>query len=312
MHVITMRSNPGRKRGAGKLLLHRRNGRTALLFLLPWLVSLVVFWHGPIIATIALSLTKYRLIGGGGFIGFANYQKIFHDSFFWIGLRNTGIFILMYVPGMFVMSLFTAYLINLDLRMKGLWRSILYVPAVIPVIAVLVLGKFVFYPEGLVNTFLRLFGIGGPSWLGSFQLIKVAAVILMLWRCGEGMIVYLAALKGVPRQYYEVADIDGLGKSGQFFKITLPLISPTIFFRVIVDTIFGLMVFIPGLVLPAGNVAGGPGDSSRFYALYLYEKAFQRFNMGEASALATVLIIVSFALTYLIIKGSERFVHYEA
>ena len=125
------------------------------------------------------------------------------------------------------------------------------------------------------------------------------------------MVVYLAALRGVPSMYDEVADIDGLSKPKQFLKITLPLISPTIFFRVIVDTILGLMVFIPGLVLPAGNVPGGPGMSSRFYALHLYEKAFQRFNLGEAASLATVLIFVSFALTVVIMRGSKRFVHYE-
>lgn len=290
---------------------NRSRTRSAYIFLSPWFFSLVVFWYGPIIYTIVLSFMRYRFIGGGSFVGFGNYIKIFQDEFFWIGLTNTVSYISMYVPGMFVMSLFTAYLISMNVKFKSLWRSLLYVPSVIPVIAVLVLGKFIFFPQGLVNMALGLFGIQGPLWLSNPMLIRPAAVLIMLWRCGEGMVVYLAALQGVPSMYYEVADIDGLSKPKQFFRITLPLISPTIFFRVIVDTIVGLMVFIPGLVLPAGNVPGGPGTSSRFYALHLYEKAFQRFNLGEAAALATVLILISFALTVIIMRGSKRFVYYE-
>jgi multiple sugar transport system permease protein len=133
----------------------------------------------------------------------------------------------------------------------------------------------------------------------------------MIWQCGTAMVIYLGALKAVPGHYYEAAEIDGLNRLGQFMKITIPLISPTIFFRAIMDLIFGLMIFIPGLVLPEGNVPGGPGNASRFYALHLYEKAFQRFNLGEASTLATILIIISFLITFLIMKTSERFVHYE-
>lgn len=290
---------------------NRSRTRSAFVFLLPWLFSLLVFWHGPIIYTVVLSLMRYRFIGGGSFVGLENYEKIFQDELFWIGLKNTTLYIVLYVPGMFVMSLFTAYLISMNVKLKALWRSLLYVPSVIPVLAVLVLGKFVFFPEGLVNMVLGVFGMKGPLWLSDPRLIRPAAVLIMLWRCGEGMVVYLAALRGVPSMYYEVADIDGLSKAKQFIKITLPLISPTIFFRVIVDTILGLMVFIPGLVLPAGNVPGGPGTASRFYALHLYEKAFQRFNLGEAAALATVLIVISFALTLVIMRGSKRFVYYE-
>jgi len=291
--------------------MKKRTWLISLYFLAPWFLSLIVFWYGPIIYTILLSFTKYKLIGRASFIGFTNYVKIFKDSFFWLGLKNTFYFILLFVPANFVVGLFIAYLLNLNVRIKGLCRTIIYIPAVLPVIGVLILGKFVFFPNGLANTFLALFGIKGPLWIADPKLIIPASVMIMVWQCGTAMIVYLGALQGVPVQYYEAAEIDGLNKSKQFFVITIPLISPTIFFRMIIDLIFGLMIFIPGLVLPEGNVPGGPGNASRFYALHLYEKAFQRFNIGEASALATILILLSFMITVLIIKMSERYVYYE-
>jgi multiple sugar transport system permease protein len=289
----------------------KTKARTIFLFLLPWIISLIVFWYGPIIFTIALSFTKYKLIGGGTFIGFENYVKIFQDRLFWIGLRNTGVFILLYVPANFVMGLFTAYLLNLNIRMKAIWRALIYLPAVMPIMAVLVLGKFIFYPNGLINTVIEFFGSQGPLWLAISSLIIPAAVILMVWQCGTGMIVYLGALQAVPKQYYEAADIDGVSRPLQFFLITIPLISPTVLFRMIIDLIFGLMIFVPALILPEGNVPGGPGTASRFYTLHIYEKAFQRFAMGEASALATVLIIISFVLTFLVMRLSTKHIHYE-
>ena len=284
---------------------------TVVLFLLPWLLSLIVLWYGPIIYTVVMSFMKYKLIGGGKFIGFKNYTKVFHDRFFWLGLRNTFTFIALYLPLNLVAGLFTAYLVNMDIKVKGFWRALIYLPAVLPAIAVLVLGKFIFYPNGLINNFLSIFGIEGPLWLANPRLIIPASVLLMVWQCGTAMVIYLGALQGVPNVYYEASAIDGLGKTGQFFRITLPLISPTIFFRAIIDLIFGLMIFIPALVLPEGNVPGGPANASRFYALHLYEKAFQRFNLGEASCLATVLILISFVITFFIIRFSERFIHYE-
>lgn len=291
--------------------LKKTHTTTILLFLAPWLISLIVLWYGPILYTIVLSFMKYKLIGGGKFVGLKNYIKVFNDKFFWLGLRNTFSFIALYLPLNLIAGLFTAYLVNMDIKGKAVWRAVIYLPAVLPAIAVLVLGKFIFYPNGLVNTFLEGIGMEGPLWLANPRLIIPASVLLMVWQCGTAMVIYLGALQGVPEMYYEAADIDGCSKFGQFFRITLPLISPTIFFRVIVDLIFGLMIFIPALVLPEGNVPGGPANASRFYALHLYEKAFQRFNLGEASCLATILIVISFIITFIMLRTSERYVHYE-
>jgi multiple sugar transport system permease protein len=289
----------------------KQNRLTVLLFLSPWLLSLVVLWYGPIFYTVVLSFMRYKLVGGGRFIGLDNYIKVFHDRFFWLGLKNTFTFIGFYLPLNLIAGLLTAYLVNLKLKGTALWRTIIYIPAVLPSIAVLVLGKFIFYPNGLLNSALGLLGIKGPLWLASPKWIIPASVLLTVWQCGTAMVVYLGALRSVPDMYYEAASIDGLGKTGQFFHITLPLISPTIFFRVITDLIFGLMIFTPALVLPEGNVPGGPANASRFYALHLYEKAFQRFVIGEASCLATILILMSFVITLAIIRLSERYVYYE-
>ncbi|WP_455383411.1 carbohydrate ABC transporter permease [Salinispira pacifica] len=291
--------------------IRRFKPATVLLFLAPWLLSLVVLWYGPIVYTLALSFMNYKLIGGGSFSGFDNYVRTLKDPLFWIGLKNTFLFILLYVPLNFLGGIITAYLMNIDVKLKSVWRVIMYVPAILPVIAVLVLGKFIFYPNGLMNTVLGAIGISGPLWLANPNLIIPASVLLMVWQCGTAMIVYLGALQSVPAHFYEAADIDGVGKLRQFFAITIPLISPTIFFRMITDLIFGLMIFIPGLVLPEGNVPGGPGTASRFYALHLYQKAFQRFDLGQASTLATILIVISFVLTWVVIRSSERHVHYE-
>lgn len=292
-------------------VLGRTSAKDLAIFLSLWIVSLVVFWYGPIVYTVILSFTKHRLGGGGTFIGTANYTKIFHDEYFWNGLKTTFQFTILYVPLNFVVGLLTAYMLKMKLKGKALWRTIIYLPSVIPTIAALVLGKFIFYPNGIVNTVLEFFHIQGPLWIADPHLIIITSVLLMVWQCGTGMVVYLGALQGVPDMYYEAARIDGLSQPKQFLWITIPLISPTIQFRLIMDLLFGIMIFIPALILPEGGVAGGPGISSRFFALHIYEKAFRRFQVGEASALAVVMIAICVLLTYIVMKISEKHVYYE-
>lgn len=290
-----------------------RQRLTPVFFLLPWLASLVVLWYGPIAVTLLLSLFRYNLVYGGKFIGAANYLKIFQDSFFWIGFKNTFFFLALFVPANFLLGLATALLLNKEVKTIALWRTLIYLPAILPTIAIMVLGKFIFYPNGLVNTLLSYLGIEGPLWLASVTWIKPAAVLLMAWQCGTTTIIYLAGLKSIPGMYYESAAIDGIGPLRKLAHITLPLLSPTILFRVVIDIIFSLMVFIPGLVLPEGlTVLGGPDNATRFYALHLYDKAFLRNVLGEASSIATVLIVICFILTFGIIKLSEKYVYYEA
>ena len=170
--------------------------RIVVLFLLPWLVSLVVFWYGPILYTFTLSFSDYRLIGGGTFIGLENYLETFTDRFFWLGLQNTFVFTAMFIPANFVMGLLTAWLLASNVPGKAAFRAIVYLPSVLPVIAVLILGKFLFYPDGLVNSVIEVFGIPGPLWLANPMLIKPASVVVMVWQCGTAMVIYPGRVEG--------------------------------------------------------------------------------------------------------------------
>jgi multiple sugar transport system permease protein len=309
MHEYTQAVSTASSRSASR----RKRVLVPLAFLLPWLVSLVVLWYGPIVVTVVLSFFRYNLVYGGKFFGVGNYLKIFQDRFFWIGLKNTFFFLGLFVPLNFLLGLTTAFLLNIETRTIAVWRTLIYLPAVLPTVAILVLGKFIFFPNGLLNTFLGYIGITGPLWLATTTWIKPAAVLLMAWQCGTTTIIYLAGLKSIPAVYYEVAAIDGIGPLRRFLNITLPLLSPTILFRVVIDIIFSLMIFVPGLILPEGqNVLGGPDNATRFFALHLYDKAFLRNVLGEASSIATVLILICFILTFSVIRLSEKHVYYEA
>lgn len=291
--------------------LEKGKWKSLLFFLTPWFISLIVMWYGPILYTLILSFTKYKLIGSATFIGLQNYIDVFQDKFFWHGLKTTFYFTLLYVPLITILGLLTAYLLKTDVPGKDIFRALIYLPAVLPALALLILGKFIFYPSGLINSLLKAVGLPGPLWLANPDLIVITSAIVMSWQCGVAMIVYLGAMQGVPSQYYQAAEIDGMGKFRQFYSITLPLISHAIYFRLIVDIKLALMIFIPALILPRGQVPGGPAHASRFYALHVYEKAFQRFNIGEASTLAVILITVSIGITVLIRKIGERYVYYE-
>lgn len=188
--------------------LTRGKTATVLLFLTPWLISLVVFWYGPIIYTLALGFMRYKPPSPDTtFVGLKNYMEIFADPFFLKSLGNTFAFGLMFVPANFFLGLMTAQLLSIDFPAKGFFRSLIYVPAILPTIAVLVIGKFLFFEHGLVNTVLSIFIPGDANilWLANRNLIKPATVMLMVWQCGTAMIIYLGALKAVPAQYYEAA-----------------------------------------------------------------------------------------------------------
>jgi len=280
-------------------------------FLVPWLVALGVFYFGAIGYTIVLSLMKYNLIAGGSFIGLDNYRNVFADKLFWLSLKNTLVFLVMFIPANLVVSLSIAMLLNKQTRTVGLNRLMIYLPAVIPSVAGAMLIRLVFIPSGIVNGLLEIVGIEGPFWLSNPHLIKTTSVLFMLWLCGTSVVIYLAGLKSIPTTYYEVGIIDGIGPLRKFFSITLPMLSPTIFFRLVIDVIVGLMIMIPGLVLPVPRVPGGPANASRFYAIHLYDKAFKRFLLGEGSALAIVLLCLCALITYFIIRLGERRVYYE-
>tara|TARA_Y100000814_G_scaffold276895_1_gene237462 strand:- start:486 stop:1250 length:765 start_codon:yes stop_codon:yes gene_type:complete len=247
------------------------------------------------------------------FVGLENYISLFsEDLLFWKSLANTA-YMMLGVPLGMIAGLAIAMLLNTEIKGMRIYRTIFYLPAIVPVVASAILWIWVLNPEvGLINSFLRMIGIADPpNWLqsASWGLGSKSAIILMgLWSAGSGMIIWLAGLKGIPEHLYEAAEIDGAGAFTKFFNVTLPMLSPYIFFNLIMGIIGTMQVFTQAYIM----TEGGPDDSTLFYAYYLFNNAFRYFKMGYASALAWILFLVILALTLLQLKLAPRWVHYEA
>jgi len=291
--------------------LARRQAVEGLLCIAPWLVGFLCLTLGPMIFSFAISLTKWDLISAPKFVGFGNYATIFADDFrFRKSLAVTALYAAMSLPLGMIGSLAVAMLLNLNLRGMRVFRSIFYIPAILPGAAVAMLWLWILKPQGgVLNYFLGFLHISPKPWLSSPDWALPAFVIMSLWGIGGGMIIYLAGLQSVPTQLYEAAEIDGAGSWKKFWTITLPMISPTIFFNLIMGIIGSFQVFTASYIMTPG---GGPGYSTLFYVLYLYQKAFKYLQMGYASALAWILFVVVLVLTLVVFRTSARWVYYEA
>jgi multiple sugar transport system permease protein len=295
--------------------VHRVNGlarREALAFYLcisPWLLGLLLFVLGPMIASLLLSLTRWDLLSPAQFVGLRNYRRMFtSDPLFWQALKVTAIYTGVYVPVELVGGLLLALIMNQKLRLLGVFRTIYYLPSVLPGVAFVVLWMWMLHPDvGLVNSVLGWAGIQGPRWLADPDWALPALLMMSLWGLGRSMVIYLASLQGVPRHLHEAAAIDGANSWQAFWKVTLPMLTPTIFFNLVLSIISTFQTFTSAFVA----TDGGPLDSTLFYVLYLFRQAFQFFNMGYASALAWVLFVIIFVLTILIVRSSDRWVYYE-
>jgi multiple sugar transport system permease protein len=243
------------------------------------------------------------------FVGLENYQTLWKDPLFWLSLRITLIYTAVHVPLAIAGGFALALLLNQDIRFVALWRTVFYLPAVVSGVAVALLWLWVFNPElGLANRFLSLFGIEPLGWLLSTRWALWALIIISLWNVGGGIVIYLAGLQGIPTELYEAAHIDGANGWRRFWSVTVPLMTPVLFFQMIVGMIGAFQVFTNPLVL----TQGGPANATLVYVLYLYQNAFSFFKMGYASALAWILFLLALALTILSFWGSNRWVYYEA
>ncbi|MBI2201687.1 MAG: sugar ABC transporter permease [Armatimonadetes bacterium] len=294
----------------------QRRGRPPLygyLFAAPWLTGLTLLTAGPILVSILYSFCRYDVLHPPQFVGLDNYRRLFfEDPLFWKSLANTG-FMMLGIPVGMAAGLGIALLLNAKVRGMQVYRTIFYLPAIVPMVASSILWIWVLNPEvGLINAFLKMLGWADPpNWLQSADWLlgsKTAIVIMGLWSAGSGMIVWLAGLKGIPQHLYEAADIDGAGPLTRFFHVTLPMLSPYIFFNLIMGIIGTMQIFTQAYIM----TEGGPDDSTMFYAYYLFNSAFRYFEMGYASALAWILFLVILALTLVQIKLAPRWVHYEA
>ncbi|MDE0430742.1 MAG: sugar ABC transporter permease [Caldilineaceae bacterium] len=294
----------------------RRMSRTELfeniagfLFISPWIFGFLAFEFGPLIAAGYLSLTKYDILTPPRFAGLANFDKMFtRDPLFWKSLWVTAIYSLSVVFLGVILGVMLAVLLNQRIRGMSLYRTVYYLPAVVSGVAVAYMWSWVFRPEaGIINYGLSLIGITGPNWLFSTTWTLPAFVIMSLWAVGGGMVLYLAGLQGVPTQLYEAASLDGATRWASFWNVTLPMISPVIFFNFIIGIIGSFQVFTSAFVI----TKGGPANSTLFFVLYLYRHAFENFKMGYAAALGMILFLVIMTLTIISFRLSNRLVYYE-
>ncbi|ULL14941.1 sugar ABC transporter permease [Paenibacillus sp. H1-7] len=287
-----------------------RQDRTAYLFLLPWLIGFFCLTLGPMLGSLYLSMTKFNLLTPPRWIGTDNYVEIFKgDASFVHSLALTFQYVFLSVPIRLAFALLVALVLNKGIRALGIYRTVYYIPSLLGgSVAIAIVWRKIFDGDGLLNHFLSLLDIQGPAWIANPNYVLHTIVTLSVWQFGSAMVIFLAGLKQVPADLYEAAQVDGAGKVKQFFKITLPLLSPVLFFNLVMSIINSFQVFTPGFMI--GDGRGGPLDSTLFYTLYLYLKGFSFFDMGYASALAWIMLVIIAAFTAIVFVTSKYWVFY--
>jgi pectin-derived oligosaccharide transport system permease protein len=290
-------------------LFWRQNG-AAYGFLTPWLIGFFGLAVGPALISLYLSFTDFNLLQAPNWTGDANYLRIFTaDPKFLQALRVTFFFVLFSVPLKLAFALAIATLLNRGLKGLSLYRAIFYLPSLLGAsVAIAVLWRELFSGDGLVNKLLAMIGISGPSWISNPRYALWTLVLLSVWQFGSPMIIFLAGLRQIPRDIYEAAAIDGVKPWQRFCYVTLPLLTPVLFFNLVVQTIEAFKAFTPAFIISAGT--GGPIDSTLFYTLYLYQEAFAYFRMGYASALAWILVVIIALFTAFAFLSARYWVHY--
>ena len=279
------------------------------LMVSPWLIGFICFSALPMFASLIISFTEWDMLSKPEWVGFENYKTLFfEDPLALHSLNITILFTIVSIPLNIVFGLALAMLLNTSIRGLAIFRTIFYLPAILSGVAVALMWRWIFSTEfGLLNALLSMIGIEGPAWLTDRIWVLPSFVIMRLWSVGGGMIIYLAGLQSIPTNLYEAANIDGANWWHRTRFITLPMLSPTIFFQLIVGFIFSMQIFTEAFIM----TNGGPADASLFYLLYLYRTAFQYFDMGYASALAWVLFVVILVLTIILFKTGKSWVYYE-
>ncbi|WP_066191533.1 MULTISPECIES: carbohydrate ABC transporter permease [Gracilibacillus] len=297
-------------RSQGKLRKQWKIDLVGFAFIAPWLIGFAGFIIGPMIASLYFSFTNYDLLTSPTWIGLGNYIQMFtSDVRFIQALKVTLIFVFVSVPLKLAFALFVAMLFNTNRKGVGIYRTLFYVPSILGgSVAIAIVWKQLFGRDGAINDILGFFGITGTSWVTSPDFALSTLIILVVWQFGSPMLIFLAGLKAIPKELYEAAAVDGANPIQQFFKITFPMLSSVIFFNLVMQTIQGFMTFTQSFLI----TEGGPMDKTLFYAVYLYEKAFAHFDMGYASALAWILLIICAIFTGFIFRSAGSWVHYES
>ncbi|MFC4601777.1 carbohydrate ABC transporter permease [Cohnella hongkongensis] len=280
-----------------------------LLYVGPFIIGFLVFKMYPFLASFYYSFTDFGLLKAANFVGFENYKYMFtQDPTFYPALRATLLYTLIVVPGKLAFALLIAVILNINLRIISLYRTLYYLPSILGgSVAIAILWRSMFSKEGVVNTFLGSLGLPAVNWLGAPSLALLTISLLSVWQFGSSMVLFLAGLKQVPKDLYEAATIDGASKFRTFFSVTFPLLTPIIFFNLIMQTVNAFQEFTAAFLI----TNGGPLQSTYLFGLKLYEDAFRFSKMGYASALSWVLFACIMTFTFLVFKSQKYWTHYE-
>jgi multiple sugar transport system permease protein len=286
----------------------RKKWLIGYLFISPWIVSFILFDLLPIVSGFYHSLTKWNALGTSQFIGLANYKEaLTRDPLFWTAVGNTFYFIAASVPLGILAAFGLALLLNANIRGTGAYRTIYYIPSVVPTVAAVIVWIFIFETRrGILNYGLELLGLPAIRWLSDPRAAMPALIIMSLWTIGAAMIIFLAGLQGIPQELYEAAEVDGANPFRRLLTITIPLMTPTIFFNLIMGLVAAFQAFNNAFIM----TGGGPRNATLLYMLHLYNNAFGYFRMGYASALAVMLFVVVFGITVVVYRTSDRWVYY--
>lgn len=291
-----------------RLTLSQREAIEGYLAISPWLIGFLLFVGGPILASLAISLTMWPLIDRPTFVGLGNYVQLYHDPLFWQALKVTLIYTFVSVPLHVTLGFSIGILLNRDIKGLALWRTIYYLPAVVSGVAVATVWIWVLQPDfGILNTMLRAVGIEGPNWLFSRTWVLPSLILISLWGVGSSIAIYLAGLQGIPTELYEAASIDGADALRRLRHVTLPMMTPVLFLQLVMGLIDAFQSFVGAYVM----TKGGPGNASLLYVLYIYRNAFEYLQMGYASALAWILTLLIVGVTILLFWSARFWVYYE-
>lgn len=288
----------------------RREAIEGYVSISPWLIGFVIFTVGPLLASVYYSFTQWTITRPPEWIGAENYVRMFtRDPLFWQALKVTVLYVMLSLPLKLVAGLGLSLLLNMKLHGMNVYRTVFYIPAVISGVAISLMWMWLLQPDtGVINTLLSMVGIQGPGWFWDPNWALPSVALMGIWSVGGSAIIYLAGLQNIPPHLYEAGMLDGANSWKRFWRITLPLLTPTIFFLLVIELIDAFKIFTQAFVI----TKGGPLKATYFYLYYFYEEAFQNFNMGYASALAIVLMVVIMAATLLVNYTSKRWVFYES
>lgn len=289
----------------------RRDAIAGYLFLVPWLAGFFLLTAGPMVASLLLAFTNYNLFASPSWVGLANFERMLGDPQFWTAWRVTLGYVVVAAPLKLATALAVALMLNGITKASGFYRSVFYAPSLVGAsVSIAIVWRALFMDGSAVDLLGQILGFPAGGWVGQPAKTLPMLVLLAMWQFGAPMVIFLAGLKQIPREFYEAAAVDGAGRTHAFWSITLPLLTPVLFFNLLLETINAFQVFGSAFIISNGT--GGPAQSSLFYTIYLYFRGFQDFQMGYASALAWVFVLVIGLITLVVFRTSDRWVFYTA